>query len=228
MKKSVTDAFSFSFMNRVHSRLCGFSMNTTDMPRYKGEIGTDIRKAAGIIKKNGIVIYPTETVYGIGANIFSKDALQKVFAIKKRDANKPVSVAVSDFKMMKELAHIGEREWRFIEKFLPGPVTVLLRKKEKVPDALTSGSGLVGIRYPDHETTIKLIELAGMPITSTSANISGEAPPVRVDEIKIRADYIIDGGECKGEPSTVVDLVNCGIVRKGAKFEEVAAALKDY
>ncbi len=191
-------------------------------------IGTDIKKASDIIKKNGIVIYPTETVYGIGANIFSKEALKKVFAIKKRDIDKPVSVAVSGFKMMDELAYIGERERCFIKKFLPGPVTVLLKKKEKVPDTLASGSGLVGIRYPDHEITIKLIELAGVPITSTSANVSGEAPPAKVDEIKISADYIIDGGECKGEPSTVVDLVNCKIVRKGAKYDEVVEALKHF
>ncbi len=130
--------------------------------------------------------------------------------------------------MMKELAHIGERERHFIEKFLPGPVTVILKKTEKVPDTLTSGSELVGIRYPDHETTIKLIELAGVPITSTSANISGGAAPGKVDEIKIHADYIIDGGDLKGEPSTVVDLVNRRIVRKGAKYGEVAAALRDY
>jgi L-threonylcarbamoyladenylate synthase len=203
-------------------------MNTTDMPRYKGGIGTDIKKAAEIIKKNGIVIYPTETVYGIGANIFSEDALKKVFALKKRDIDKPVSVAVSGFRMMDDLVVMGRKERRFVEKLLPGPVTVLLRKKEKVPDILASGTGLVGIRYPDHETTIKLIELAGVPITSTSANISGEAPPARAGEIKISADYIIDGGECKGEPSTVVDIVNRKIVRKGAHYEEVVAALLDF
>jgi L-threonylcarbamoyladenylate synthase len=122
---------------------------------------------------------------------------------------------------------MGEKERCFVEKLLPGPVTVLLKKKKKVPDTLASGSGLVGIRYPDHETTIKLIELAGVPITSTSANVSGEAPPAKVDEIKISADYIIDGGECKGEPSTVVDIVNRKIVRKGAKYKEVVAALLD-
>ncbi|MCZ7384208.1 MAG: L-threonylcarbamoyladenylate synthase [Candidatus Methanoperedens sp.] len=192
----------------------------------RGLIGTDIRKAAEIIKKNGIVIYPTETVYGIGASIFSDDALKKVFAAKKRDTRKPVSVAVSGFKMMDELVVMSEKERCFVEKLLPGPVTVLLKKKEKVPDILSS-AGLVGIRYPDHETTIRLIELAGVPITSTSANISGEAPPVKADEIKISADYIIDGGECKGEPSTVVDVVNRKIIRKGADYEKVIAALLD-
>lgn len=192
------------------------------------ETGKDIRKAAGIIKKDGIVIYPTETVYGIGANIFSEDALRKVFEMKKRGLDKPISIAVSDFGMMNDLAYVGERERRFIEKFLPGPVTVILRKKETVPDVLTSGSKLVGIRYPEHETTIKLIKLAGVPITSTSANVSGEPPPRKVEEIRICADYIIDGGELDGEPSTVVDLVNLKILRKGAKYEEVAAALREY
>jgi L-threonylcarbamoyladenylate synthase len=190
-------------------------------------IGKDIKIASDIIKKNGIVIYPTETVYGIGANIFSNVALEKVFAIKKRDKDKPVSVAVSDLGVMEDLVYIGEKEKRFIDMFLPGPVTVVLKKKEKVPDILTSGSELVGIRFSAHETTIKLIQLAGVPITSTSANISGEAPPKRVAQIKIAADYIIDGGDCSGEPSTVVDLVNGKILRKGAKYEEVRAAMEE-
>src|SRR5450759_1513444 len=97
-------------------------------------IGKDIQKASDIIKKNGIVIYPTETVYGIGANIFSNIALEKVFAIKKRDKDKPVSVAVSDLKMREDLVYIEEKERYFIQKFLPGPVTVVLNKKDKVPD----------------------------------------------------------------------------------------------
>ncbi len=190
-------------------------------------IGKDLNKASEIIKKNGIVIYPTETVYGIGANIFSNVALEKIFAIKKREKDKPLSVAVSDFRMMEDLVYIGEKEKRFIDMFLPGPVTVVLKKKIKVPDILTSGSELVGIRFPAHETTIKLIQLAGVPITSTSANISGEASPKRVAQIKIAADYILDGGDCSGEPSTVVDLVNGRILRKGAKYDEVLAALEE-
>jgi L-threonylcarbamoyladenylate synthase len=191
------------------------------------QIGKDLKKASDIIKNNGIVIYPTETVYGIGANIFSNIALEKVFRIKKRDKDKPVSVAVSDFGMMGDLVYVGEKEKRFIDIFLPGPVTVILKKKEIVPDMLTSGSELLGIRYPAHETTIELIQFAKVPITSTSANISGETPPERVAQIKIAVDYIIDGGDCSGEPSTVVDLVNGRILRKGAKYERVKAALKE-
>ena len=191
-------------------------------------IGKDIKKASEIIRRNGIVIYPTETVYGIGASIFSSEALERIFEIKKREKDKPISVAVSDFVMMDELVYMGEMEKKFIKKFLPGPVTIILQKKEKVPDILTSGSEFVGIRFPDHRTTIRLIELAGVPITSTSANFSGETPPRKVDEIRIRADYVIDGGECTGEPSTVVDLVNKRILRKGAKFNEVKASLEEY
>ncbi|HEY9205305.1 MAG TPA: L-threonylcarbamoyladenylate synthase [Candidatus Methanoperedens sp.] len=190
-------------------------------------IGRDIKKAADIIRSGGIVVYPTETVYGIGANIFSEDALEKVFSIKGRQKDKPISVAVSNFKMMDELVHISGKEELFIGKFLPGPVTVLLKKKKAVPDILTSGRDLVGIRFPDNKTAVRLIELAGVPITSTSANISGEAPPHRVEEIKIDVDYILDGGECNAKPSTVVDLVNRKIIRKGAKYEEVVAALEE-
>ncbi len=187
--------------------------------------GKDVGKAADIIRNGGVVIYPTETVYGIGANIYSEDALRKVFEIKKRTPDKPVSIAVSSFEMMGDLAHIGNKERLFLKKFLPGPVTVILRKKKSVPHVLTSGKDGVGIRFPDHRMALELIERAGVPITSTSANLSGEAAPKRVDEIKISADYILDGGECGGEPSTVVDLAAMKILRKGARYKDVEAAL---
>ena len=196
------------------------------MSYSSGSIGKELKKASGIIKNGGVVIYPTETVYGIGASIFSDDALNKVFALKKRLPDKPVSIAVSSFEMMRGLVYTSAREERFIKQFLPGPVTVLLRKKKIVPDILTSGKELIGIRFPDHEITTRLIELAGVPITSTSANISGDAPPKSVDEIKINADYTIDGGICDGEPSTVVDIVNLKLLRKGAKYREVFSALR--
>ncbi len=212
----------------MHPQLpCRFPDNSSSID-VQQNTGKDIEKAADILRKGGVVIYPTETVYGIGANIFSEDALRKVFELKKRAVDKPISVAVSGFRMMEEFVYIGDKERRFLEKFLPGPVTVILRKKEVVPGILTSGKSAVGIRFPDNEAAIKLIELAGVPVTSTSANISGEAPPTRVDEIKIKADYILDGGECRGEPSTVVDLVALKILRRGAKYKEVAAALRAY
>ncbi len=189
------------------------------------KVGKDIKKAADIIKQGGVVIYPTETVYGIGANIFSEKGVRRVFAIKKRNYRKPVSVAVSSFDMLKSLAYINKKEERFIKRLLPGPVTVLLRKREDLPH-ITTGE-LIGIRFPDHEMALHLIELAGVPITSTSANIAGETPPRRVNEITIDADYILDGGVCKGKPSTVVDLINLRILRRGEGYERVLAMLKE-
>ncbi|MCE8425113.1 MAG: threonylcarbamoyl-AMP synthase [Candidatus Methanoperedens sp.] len=214
----------------MHQELsCKFSGNGADIIRtifHKSrEAGRDIGKAARIIKDGGIVIYPTETVYGIGANIFSEQALGRVFSLKKRKADKPISVAVSNFRMMDDLVYITKRQRQFIEKFLPGPVTVILKKKKTVPDILTAEKDSIGIRYPDNEFALELIELAGVPITSTSANFSGEEPPRKVDEVKISADYILDGGECAGEPSTVVDLVDMKIVRKGARYKEVLDGL---
>jgi L-threonylcarbamoyladenylate synthase len=198
------------------------------MQRYKGNvIGKDIKNAADILKGGGIVVYPTETVYGIGANIFSEQALRKVFAKKKRNSDKPISIAVSSFEMMDELVIIGEKEQKFINKFLPGSVTVLLKKKKSFPHILTPGTDVVGIRYPGHRIAIELIERAGVPITSTSANFSGDQPPHSLDEIKISADYILDGGICNGEPSTVVDIFNMKIIRKGARYDEVQAALEE-
>ena len=192
------------------------------------KIGHDIKKAAEIIKNGGVVVYPTETVYGIGASIFSEIALNRIFEIKKRERGKPISVAVSGLKMMDELVYTGEKEIAFIKKFLPGPVTVLMKKKSIVPDILTPGTDLVGIRYPDNREALMLIELAGVPITSTSANFSGDEPPKSVDEIKIGVDYILYGGTGSGEPSTVVDIPNLRVVRRGARFEEVLAALCEF
>jgi L-threonylcarbamoyladenylate synthase len=198
------------------------------MQRSKGDVtGKYIKKAADILKGGGIVVYPTETVYGIGANIFSEQALKRVFAIKKRNSNKPISIAVSSFKMMDELVIIGEKEQEFTNKFLPGPVTILFKKKKSVSPILTSGTDMVGIRYPAHRIAIELIECAGVPITSTSANFSGDEPHDSVGEMKISADYILDGGICNGEPSTVVDIFNMKIVRKGAKYDEIKAALEE-
>ncbi|MHC1566585.1 MAG: L-threonylcarbamoyladenylate synthase [Candidatus Syntropharchaeia archaeon] len=178
-----------------------------------------IEKAIKIIKDGGVVIYPTETVYGIGTLALSEKAVKKVYQIKKRSYSEPISLAVSSYEMIEEVAEI-ERE-DLIRKLLPGPVTILLRKKEVVPDILTAGSELVGIRYPEHRTAIELIEGAGV-ITSTSANISGKKPPASFEEIRINADMIIDGGRCKyGEPSTIVDLTKKKILRKGAGYDKV-------
>jgi len=118
-----------------------------------------------------------------------------------------------------------------IRKLLPGPITVILKKKPVVPDILTAGSDRVGTRYPDHEITIRLIDLSGTPVTSTSANLPGESPAREVCEISADvldgADCVIDGGRCEyGVASTVVDLVEMRVLRKGAGYERVVRYLR--
>ena len=209
-----------------HPTFCNFVKTTMYYlwgEQYREEV-TNIRIAAKIMQEGGVVIYPTETVYGIGADALSEPAVRKVFAIKKRSS--PISLAVSSYGMLADVAVCDADTMELIRKLLPGPITVILKKKSIVPDILTAGSDRVGIRYPDHEITLKLIDLAGTPITSTSANLPGEPPAREVCEISKGvldgADYVIDGGRCAyGVASTVVDLVDRKVLRKGAGYERV-------
>ncbi len=181
----------------------------------------DVEDAIHILKEGGVIIYPTETVYGLGASIFKKEGIKRIYEIKGRSFSKPVSVAVSSYDMIEEVAHLDESTREIIEKILPGPVTVLLEKRSVVPDRLSAGSSLIGVRFPDHQKALEIIESVG-PITSTSANRSGEKDPVSVDEVEIEADMIVDGGRCRiGVSSTVVDLVSKRILRRGAGYERV-------
>jgi len=182
-----------------------------------------IKEAAAIIKAGGLVVYPTETVYGLGASAFSRIAVLKVFAAKKRPLDNPLSVAVKDIKQADEIAYVNTAARKLAKVFLPGPLTIVLKKKANLPKELTSGSDKVGIRIPRNEIAIKLIERAG-PITATSANISGQQPITTADEAREqlgnKVDFIIDGGPSQiGVESTVVDVSEegkCEILRDGA------------
>jgi len=172
-----------------------------------------IAEAVKVLKDGGVMIYPTETVYGLGARISSEDAVKRVYAIKKRDAGKPLSIAlsaVSDIGKYAKLKSAGKYGGmpglEFIKKSLPGPFTVVLEKKSTVPDYVCKDT--VGIRIPEYACIRRIIGLAG-PITSTSANVSGAEPPKSAEEVKVRADLLLDGGKCRyGKPSKVIDLVS--------------------
>jgi L-threonylcarbamoyladenylate synthase len=182
-------------------------------------IGNDIGRAAGIVKNGGVIAYPTETVYGVGALATDVGALQRVYQIKERPLDQPLSIGVSSMEMLKSVAKVECED--FILKFLPGPVTVILKKRKILPGILTGGSKYVGVRWPDHHMALDLIGRVG-PIVSTSANRHGEKDPVAPREVSIPVDYVLDGGPCRyGTPSTIVDLHECTIVRKGAMYEEV-------
>ena len=185
-----------------------------------------IEKAVEILKLGGIIAYPTETVYGIGANIFDDLALRRVFEIKRRPLNKPISVAVSSFEMLETIAWVSREERKIIRELLPGPVTVILPKKELVSPLLTGGSEFLGIRFPENRIAREIIKKAGFPITSTSANFSGEKEISEAEDINLDVDFVVKG-KCKyKKPSTVVDLVRKKILREGPEVEKVRRILK--
>jgi L-threonylcarbamoyladenylate synthase len=144
-----------------------------------------VKKAAEIIKKGEVVVYPTDTVDGLGANALDEKAVKKVFEMKKRDFKKPISVIVKDIEMAKKVANFGRETEEILKKILPGPITVILFKKKILPDVLTGGSKKIGLRIPDCEFTKKLMSQLDFPITTTSANVSGEP-------IEGRASTVLD------------------------------------
>ena len=184
-----------------------------------------IDKAVSVLMHDGIIIYPTETIYGLGADAFSDEAILKVYEVKERPLGMPISIAVSDFDMLGAVARIEPWMSEFIEVFLPGPVTIILAAKSVVPDILTGGTSMIGIRIPAHEIALQIIERFDAPITATSANLHGAREPQTPEECTISRELFIDGGRLSGMPSTVVDLKNKIVLRKGAQAEAVEAFL---
>ena len=189
-----------------------------------------LEKAAELIKKGKIVVFPTETVYGIGTNGLNQEAVKKLYQVKQRPLNKPITLLVSNMEMVNLVAKdISEIEYKIMEKFFPGPLTIILKKKDVVPDIVTAGGQTVGIRMPRGEVARKLVELAGAPIAAPSANITGEPSGTNLKEIekhfKEKVDFYIDGGESElGLASTIVQVVNGKpqILRQGSiTLEEI-------
>ena len=184
-----------------------------------------LEKAVSILMHDGIIVYPTETVYGLGADAFSDEAILKVYEAKKRPLAMPVSIAVSDFDMLFAVARVEPKVEAFLSTFLPGPVTVVLPARKSVPAILTGGTGLIGIRMPAHDLTLRLIAKFDAPITATSANLHGAKDPVTPAECTVPYEFLIDGGRLPGTPSTVVDLTEKQILRAGADIDRVAKFL---
>ena len=166
----------------------------------------EIKNAVKVILSGGLIVYPTDTLYALGCNALNEKAILKVYKAKERSLSKPLPIAVESIDMMKLYAYVDERAEKIARKFLPGALTLVLKKREALPDVLTSGLDKVAIRIPAHYLALKSTKLADVPIVATSANISGEPPPASVEEIKINADCIINGGKLEGTPSTIIDL----------------------
>ncbi|WP_254536417.1 L-threonylcarbamoyladenylate synthase [Halomarina litorea] len=188
----------------------------------------DLDAAVDAIADGECVVYPTETVYGLGADARSPDAVGRVFDLKGRSRDKPVSLGVPSVDAAREYTRPTEREVAFMREFLPGPVTVVVERRESVPDVLTAGRDRVGVRVPDHDVALELLERAEVPLTATSANRSGQGSARVVGDVDpaIReACVVLDAGETGGAESTVVDVSSGEIHRSGALAGDVEAWL---
>jgi L-threonylcarbamoyladenylate synthase len=184
-----------------------------------------VREAARILQRDGLVVYPTDTIYGLGADAFSEEAILRVFEAKQRPLGNPISIAVADREMIDGVARVDRAAEFLIDRLLPGPVTLVLPAKKTISGLLTGGTKMIGIRYPRHPVALALISCLDSPITATSANVSGAKDPVTADECNVPYDFLIDGGRLPGTPSTVVDTVSRRVIRAGAELNEVLALL---
>ncbi|MCX8178720.1 MAG: L-threonylcarbamoyladenylate synthase [Candidatus Aenigmarchaeota archaeon] len=189
-----------------------------------------INKAIRILSSGGVIIYPTETVYGLGADATNKMAVKKIFDIKRRDKLKPILIAFSSVEMAKKYVWWNKYADKLASRYLPGPLSLVLSiKDDSIDESIYQGGIKVGIRIPKNDFVLKLISSFNRPITSTSANLSGENPPIKVedidDEVKGKVDLIIDKGKCDvGKPSTIVDVSSYPpkLIREGViKFQEI-------
>lgn len=179
------------------------------------------------IKSGELVIYPTDTVYGLGAIISNEESINNIYFAKSRSFNSPLIALLSSVDKVDEVAEVSVEDRELLNKlakaFWPGALTVILRKKDYIPEIMVSGGNTIGVRIPNLDLAIKIIDLAGGVLATTSANISGEPSPKSYEElseaIKSKVNLLIDGGKCKlGEVSTIIDLTKKvpKILRKGA------------
>ena len=173
-----------------------------------------IEDAAKVIKQGGLVLFPTETVYGLGANGLNESSVKKIFVAKGRKQDNPLILHISNLNMLNLIAtNITDTEKKLMKSFWPGPFTIILNKTNAVPSVVTGGLDTVAVRMPSGIIAQKLIEYSGTPIAAPSANISGKPSGTNlkdiIEELKDKVDFIIDGGNCEvGLESTVVRVIN--------------------
>lgn len=178
------------------------------------QIGNNLKLAAQLLKEGKLVAIPTETVYGLAANALDAKAVIKIFEAKNRPTFDPLIIhtfALSEVK--KIVTHIPEKARILAEKFWPGPLTILLKKKEIIPDIVTSGLPTVGVRIPNHTLTLQLLKILDFPLAAPSANPFGYVSPTSAqhvfDQLGDKIEYILDGGSCKvGVESTIISFEN--------------------
>ncbi|MBD3311899.1 threonylcarbamoyl-AMP synthase [archaeon] len=175
--------------------------------------GETIREAVRVLGKGGLVIYPTETCYGLGADATNPAAIKKVFRVKKRPKDKPLSVIVDSLEMIKSYAVIPRGVERLVDEYMPAPLTLVVKNKS-FPSTLCGGGDKVGFRIPDHVVALELVRQFDKPIIATSANLSGGPNPYTVPDLPV--DFVINYGELpRVLPSTVYDTILKKTIREG-------------
>lgn len=195
---------------------------------------SSLSRAGEILHRGGLVVFPTETVYGLGANALDGDAAAKIYAAKGRPSDNPLIVHIATPEDADKYAVTGEEFRRLAKAFMPGPLTVIMPKRDCIPLGVTGGLDSVGIRCPENKIARALIKAAGVPVAAPSANISGKPSPTRAEHVKAdldgKVDMIIDGGECTvGLESTIVKIADGKItlLRPGAITLDMLRALFD-
>lgn len=184
---------------------------------FLGCSDSDILTAAELLRQGEVVAVPTETVYGLAGNAFDEEAVKKIFAAKGRPCDNPLIVHISDIDMINDIAaHVPELAIKCAEKFWPGPLTMIMPKKDTIPLVTSGGLDTVGIRYPSDPVCRKIISLCGFPLAAPSANLSGSPSPTNaervLEDMNGRIAAIVNGGESDvGVESTVISFENNGI-----------------
>jgi tRNA threonylcarbamoyl adenosine modification protein (Sua5/YciO/YrdC/YwlC family) len=171
-----------------------------------------IRKVVEILKKDGIIAYPTDTFYGIGCDIMNKKAIEKIYMLKQRDKNRPFSFICSGLKHISDYAKVSNYSYKTMKRLLPGPYTFILEGSKLVPKIMLTNRKTAGIRVPSNKICLALVEELGNPVLTTSATMPDGAvfdnPSLIHDHFGKRIDMVIDGGPVPGRPSSVVSLMD--------------------
>ena len=192
----------------------------------------EIINAIKAVEKGEIIVYPTDTLYALGANIFNEEVIRRLFRIKKRPLSIPLPIAVFDYNDLDKIAYINKKTKKIVNKLLPGPLTLLLEKKKTIPKIVTGGLNTIAARIPNNEIALKLLSKTG-PLTVTSANIHGKKTASIVKDLKKEfqndVSIFLDDGKLNKSPSTIVNLTTEKpiIVRQGAiKIEQIMKVIK--
>lgn len=186
---------------------------------------TNLQEIIDVLKKGNLIVYPTDTIYGIAANINNAESIREVYKIKQRSVDKAISVCFHDFEQLDEYVALTKENRKIITKLLPGPYTFLVKKNDNISPLLTANSSIVGIRIPDNAVSHELTR--DFPITSTSANITGKTTPDNINKIQEELGEnihtYIDAGKLKSKASTIIDLSTQKpiIVREGTFNEKI-------